>query len=1044
MILRYLLPLLLLFSVTGQASYRAVSTLSLPQQVVPSAQIRPWQGKMLRVGILRDNSAPWNMVVGDDLYGINADYLAAISHSAGLQFRIEGYSSWTAMLHALQQDQLDLLFGVPQRSLPSNFYATPSWYDSPLRIYRNRSNQRSVMFNSTDARIAISRATRERVNPLFAQHHQWRVLDSDLQALYTLLNKQNDYVVADETSASFLLDQLQQGQIYQIESPLDPGLLHLQAITRDVKLTRALESVMRQLPMDIVNDIQGRWSRPLPRYLDTNTARLTPMESEWMVQHPVITYAALADDYPWSYRTIKGEASGYSVELLNAIGQNTGLRFQPYWVANAQQASALIQQQRAQLQLMKPLTGDAEIQDSHTVPIWRALWGVYVGNTARRIVGWQDLQGLRIGVRRGDIARQLVPESLSITPYDEGKSLYDALTNGQLDAVVDNVLSARWLIQTRYNGSVHLAFAASDTAWPIAIGVSPQQPLLRAIMDKGLQQIPAATQQRMRDNWSNNVQLSSGSENNMRPVSLFMLVTALFAIAFLLILLVRRYLQQRRDAHQRRQLEQQREEADRANRMKSQFLATVSHELRTPMQAILGLLEMEVARQPQVHNLTVIHSSALSLMTLLNDLQDHAKIENNTFTLALQAVDLEYWLNQLSDFYHPLMRHDGPAFRVRALSALPTRVMLDIERLQQIANNLIGNAIKFTHSGEILLTLDALDEQICLQVQDSGTGIPADEQQRLFEPWYQTPSGKALSIQGSGLGLSICREIVTRMGGSITLHSLPGRGTTVRVLLPLVMAEERDNETTPPPNLRNAPSLAGLRVAIVDDHPTNLLVMQQQLAHCGVAAETYRCGRALLRASAEKPFDVLFIDYNMPHPDGRTVARILRRRERHQLQKTTLVLCSADAQALALSTSLQFADRVLLKPVSLTAIESALQSHNNDPFSDLDQQIKRLANQQASFVPRIVSTLISTLQSDRDALEQALTQQNWSMIEKIAHRMKGSWLLLGYSSGERLCQQMVENAKKHADSTPDWNLLILLTNRLLTKLENYGTSTFAR
>ncbi len=220
--------------------------------------------------------------------------------------------------------------------------------------------------------------------------------------------------------------------------------------------------------------------------------------------------------------------------------------------------------------------------------------------------------------------------------------------------------------------------------------------------------------------------------------------------------------------------------------------------------------------------------------------------------------------------------------------------------------------------------------------------------------------------------------------------------------------------------------------------------MQQQLAHCGVAAETYRCGRALLRASAEKPFDVLFIDYNMPHPDGRTVARILRRRERHQLQKTTLVLCSADAQALALSTSLQFADRVLLKPVSLTAIESALQSHNNDPFSDLDQQIKRLANQQASFVPRIVSTLISTLQSDRDALEQALTQQNWSMIEKIAHRMKGSWLLLGYSSGERLCQQMVENAKKHADSTPDWNLLILLTNRLLTKLENYGTSTFAR
>ena len=1020
--MRFLLLMLLLLCGSVLAEVRPVSSVNLPM-MLPVTHAETMQGKILRVGLLEENHAPWAMRIGNDLYGINADYLSALRQLTGAQFTLNLYSDQQHLMQALSSGQIDFALGMWATPLPAGTLSSDNWYSSPLRVYRNQQNQRAVMFNSQNAQLAISNSTLAQLPPALAARHSFRRYSSDLQALYTLLNQQNDYVVADETSAGFLLSQLQQGQIYQIASHIEAGQLNLRAVARDPQLISWINQSLRQLPAELMNTLQARWSSNLPRYQDTQTLMLSPDERAWIAGHPRITYTAEPDNYPWSYRDASGTARGYGVDLLKAIAQSTGLQFEPVWVSNPRQASTLIEQKQAMLQLMQPLNGDA--MQSTSLPVWRALWGIY-SIQSDTLANWRDLRGKRIGVLQDDLALRLLPAELQPQQFADRNSLYDALAKGQIDVLVDNVLSARWRIASRDDARIHLAFAASDIAWPIALGVTPDQAVLRTLLDRALQQIPADTQSQMRDSWSTPPQ--PGSVMVMGSLPMMVLAVAGAAIVLLLLLLARRYWQQRRER-------QQREQAEHANAMKSQFLATVSHELRTPMQAILGLLELE-KQQHSSQNLTLLHSSAQSLLTLLNVLQDHARIESNSFTLAPRPLALAQWLSQQQHFYHPLMRGDGPRLIVEALTPLPDTVLIDTDRLQQVVNNLMTNALKFTRHGAIRLTLAAQDQQLILTVSDSGSGIPPEEQQKLFDPWYQAPSGKSVSVQGSGLGLFICREMVLRMGGDIRLASEPGRGTQVTVSLPLEACAPAShvNETA-------LPGLPQLRVAIVDDHPTNLLVMQQQLARFAIQADIFEHGRALLQADAHEPYDLLFIDQMMPRPDGTLLLRILRRRDRQRRRQAVRVLCSADAQLL--SRALEERERVLIKPVQLTDLSALLaewqQEWQDDPLASLEDNLWQLAQQNEKFLSRLSHTLHSTVTQDLALMHEAHDRADWTQFAEAAHRMKGSWLLVGLEHGAQISQQLTEQVKQNQDTSETWQLLILLANRLLKKLETYGT-----
>lgn len=324
---------------------------------------------------------------------------------------------------------------------------------------------------------------------------------------------------------------------------------------------------------------------------------------------------------------------------------------------------------------------------------------------------------------------------------------------------------------------------------------------------------------------------------------------------------------------------------------------------------------------------------------------------------------------------------------------------------------------------------------------DSGCGIAADEIDKLFQPFYRARGAQRVSVQGTGLGLSICKEIIEQMGGRIALQSQPGIGTQVTLSVPVSqVAVDPSTQQADTPLILPPPTL---RVALIDDHPTNLLLMERQLRHFGLQPTLFEQGYKLLQAHRRQPFDLLFIDYNMPRPDGLTLARLIRRDEqRHQHPACQIILCSADVQEFTrIPPGLVAIDRFLTKPIALAAIAQALpqQPHAMEGqlvLTDLQQTLVDMAGNERPMLLRLATTLQATLRQDRQRLEQAAQNQDWPTLAQTAHRIKGSLLMLQLPAAASLCQQLADSGREGTFIQAAYTELSTLVEQILIDLDN--------
>jgi len=481
-----------------------------------------------------------------------------------------------------------------------------------------------------------------------------------------------------------------------------------------------------------------------------------------------------------------------------------------------------------------------------------------------------------------------------------------------------------------------------------------------------------------------------------------------------------------RDITERKQAEEElrksRDAARAGSQAKTAFVATMSHEIRTPMNAIIGMLELLSYSRltlDQREMLSAARESSRSLLALIDDILDFSKIEVGKLELHPEPCSVARLVEGVNATFKHVASSKELLLTRRIDPALWPAHLMDPSRLRQVLTNLVSNAIKFTPAGSVSLELQVLDcangrQTLRFSVQDTGIGMSADTQRRLFEPFQQGESDTSRRYGGTGLGLAISRQLVQLMGGTIEVTSTEGLGTRVSVTLAAAQASEsavRDDATpqTRAPLPVRAP--AGSKLLIVDDHPVNLAMLKRQLQVLGLEADTATTGKEALAKWRREGHTLVITDLQMPEMDGYGVVRAIRAEEGAG-RRPTVVAFTANTHSEALDRCLAAGmDDYLTKPTELGTLRekvsrwlgetaalpvSASEARLGAPRGDaIDRaRVKQLVGGPDGMAG-VLSEVEAGAREDIAALQVALEAGDDVGLRAAAHRIKGSALTIG-------------------------------------------------
>lgn len=468
--------------------------------------------------------------------------------------------------------------------------------------------------------------------------------------------------------------------------------------------------------------------------------------------------------------------------------------------------------------------------------------------------------------------------------------------------------------------------------------------------------------------------------------------------------------------------------AESAMHAKSQFLANMSHEIRTPLTAIIGfadaLREESKLAPPQQHCLDIILKNGKHLLYIINQILDLAKIDAGAMSIERTACSPIELLEELRLMFAPTAAEKSITLEIDYKWPLPQLITTDPLRFKQILINLVGNAIKFTAEGKVTVAVgwDTATKQMRCSITDTGIGLTADQVANLFKPFYQANESTTRTFGGTGLGLSISQRLIKALGGTIEVHSEPGKGSTFTFSIQCFEADERatlhqtDTKRRPlAPDIGTPiPRLQG-SILFADDALDNRRLVEHLLRKTGVDVTLVENGREAATIALKQPFDLILMDIQMPLVDGLTATRQLRAAGIN----TPVIAVSAGAMTSEIERALEAGCTLhLSKPFERRAFYEILSQYlipRNEQLSETSasETIHSTIPDDDEEMRELINDFIRGLPERVAALGDVCKQENWSDLAAIAHKLKGSAGMYGFPDLASQASALEQAAKKN-------------------------------
>lgn len=498
------------------------------------------------------------------------------------------------------------------------------------------------------------------------------------------------------------------------------------------------------------------------------------------------------------------------------------------------------------------------------------------------------------------------------------------------------------------------------------------------------------------------------------------IIMAMAGMATMLIFILLIWKDLARSAFYRRQLEKARLLAERLLKVKELFLANMGHEIRTPITSIIGFSERLANTQlsnEQQDYLSYINSSSDHLLGLIDDLLDYSRIGSGKINLEPEPFIPEFLAKEVYETLKPNAEKKGLGMTLKLSGETGKAASGDQLRIRQIIYNLLNNSIKFTERGEVILQLSAASADDTLElhitVSDTGIGIPEEKQQEIFEEFTQVDEGITRKYGGSGLGLAICRKLTMMMGGTISLKSTEGEGTTVEITLPL---PEYSGEVKTGAGTRKSgvPVLAGKRVLIAEDDDTTRLLIVGLLRDTGAETDVVNNGRDALQrfVSGQNNYDLIITDIQMPVMSGPDLtAAIIGHAGKQGIAAPPVIGLTAYATREDLNNYRNTGmSQILIKPFRQSELYAMVAGVLNCELTELPAEAKtdetrnsklsidafaEFTGNDPEILKKILESLVNDVKTTVPAMQEALGNRDYRQIAELSHRIRPNIKNLG-------------------------------------------------